>query len=1123
MSKIKNIIKKGILFTTLILILAYFVFAVNYVNIITPTSNQNLSEIITLNATTGVPSLNVTFMWKNSDNEFVLNSTIHNDSGIDIFFENASFDTTLLTDGYYNLIVNSTNISGSFIKNSSISSITIDNTAPAVYFVRSQNTHTLTPTITFNYTDSFSLVANCSIYISGTSYANNITTLNATNTIITLTSGGLIAGINNVLNITCRDRAGNLNSTITNINLTNHFLINGTTYDVNSNVLNSTNVTILTRNSAWSQVWKNSTTTDSSGYFAMFIPNNSSYMHQLSLIHKISNVVDYVGQSLPSLPYAEFSRLTSVNYYLKNAGTINISVVNSSNILALDNEFAVQIKDTKLGFEVSCNDPVSNDNESICYVPRDRNYSVMVYPSAGSPQNFVPVSFNWNNFSGSYDYNIGSLSNYNATKKQLNKQFNITQIQARITGNISFSGIGGWNQLTVVPFLLEPSDMIFMSYGTLPFNASAWWSESDHYNLTTGFYNISVPYSSDETVEYILFATARNESTFYGSYRNFTVNGDKEINFTMYGMLGNSSFINMSDSMGGSNHIANTSRHTFSLVNSTSSLSNVDASLEVTVDYSNYGAMEFTFLEDISGANDGTLSLPLLNVTGVKEINIYSQTYSPKRVGVKTASQLIDNSNISLSSFNPGEIPGESEIAGEDITIDIYKSNSTCNVPNPPTGCSLSSSTDLDSFNPISVVMGGGDISFRMGVNGVIVHYVNVDLLASGPPDAMFEENDGVTSSSSSAFDAALKFGSNGPTIYDYVLISIPYSEAAGSGLDDSNEVNISIPYFYDENWNVSWNISNNGTKGANLAGNDSHYSAHQTEWEILMNSTSCYATTTGTLEINTTTPCHIDTTNNKIWIRIPHFSGNSPSVLGSVVASSSTTTTTTTTSGSSGGGGSASTKISGKSAKVVWNSLKKGSVAKVPVSNGEIGITEVSFNSRRDLYGVWLEVEKKESLPNNIKQFKNKVYRYLEISKSLAFKEGDIVDPIIKFKVLSSWLDENELNKQGISLFRYVNEEWKELETIIDKEQGDYIHYNAKTPGFSYFIIGKSDKQIQVKEPETKEEKNLPVEKPKITKDVKEIKQPAKENKLLGIALLVVVILVIIGILIWLFLFKKK
>ena len=66
---------------------------------------------------------------------------------------------------------------------------------------------------------------------------------------------------------------------------------------------------------------------------------------------------------------------------------------------------------------------------------------------------------------------------------------------------------------------------------------------------------------------------------------------------------------------------------------------------------------------------------------------------------------------------------------------------------------------------------------------------------------------------------------------------------------------------------------------------------------------------TTGTSAINITYPCHIQTTDDRIWIRLPHFSGIEPSIVGSAIAA--TVATDTDEPGSSTGGVSNSFVVS--------------------------------------------------------------------------------------------------------------------------------------------------------------------------------------------------------------------
>lgn len=588
---------------------------------------------------------------------------------------------------------------------------------------------------------------------------------------------------------------------------------NGTVSDVDGNSLNNTvvNITFWTMGAMGpSLVGSNSTTSNASGWFNMNVFENISYMYQPIVRHTntTTGAVDFIGQSLPQFPYQGFVNTSNINFYLRPAGTINITAINRSGARTT---FRYQVKDTKLGYPIA-GEFINAASEVIVYVPRDRNYSIMIYPDQA-----MPISFDWNNFSSTSSYDIvAGLSKYNVTTHTAQKTFNSTDNLITLRGYIQNSSAGDfadWNEFTVVPYLLEPGNMIYLGENAgMPYNMSAWREQSDGYNLTTGFYNITLP-GPAESATYLLFATARNGTGYYGGYKNISLgysDSSTESNFTMYPLMsrewGNNN-ISLNDAITWTKVNITSAKQKFNLVNSSGSiLSDVNAHLEVKVDYSAYGAREFTFMMDISSGN-ASFYLPLLNAS-VKEINIYSQSYSPKRVGTKTAAQTLANSNITMSIFSPGDIEGSDILAS--IQVALYKSNSTCDLPNPDSSCVIADSASMspeaaDSFDPFSSIIGGGKLNFRMGLlsSGIIVEYIDVDMLASGPPDALFD--DSATTSTSGSFDSAMRFGSNGPSIYDYVMISIPYTEGSSTttGLDEDVDVNMSIPILYDENWNI--------------------------------------------------------------------------------------------------------------------------------------------------------------------------------------------------------------------------------------------------------------------------------------------------------------------------------
>ena len=347
------------------------------------------------------------------------------------------------------------------------------------------------------------------------------------------------------------------------------------------------------------------------------------------------------------------------------------------------------------------------------------------------------------------------------------RSFNLSMSIATVFGYFNYSinmagNISSWNELTVVPYLMEPGNIVHAQFSTMPYNLSAALppgGQGDFSNLATGLYNISLP-APAEASNILLFATARNGSLLYGGFANISLpygTLNRSVNFTVFGLFGSQSNITMNTLIGTNINIT-TAKYNFFIVNGTNStLGNLSVHAEVKVNYSAYNATSFTWIYDVPQAQAITnLTIPLLNATGITEMNVYISggspggTSSPAQFAPRTVSftqaQLRANlNNITAASFNPGAIDGT--VGSGSITMELYYSNSTCDVPNPPSTCLI-----------------GGKLSFRMGTGNILIHYVNVDLIASGPPDVLFDGGTNTNGTSGSTFAAAMRFGSAGPT-----------------------------------------------------------------------------------------------------------------------------------------------------------------------------------------------------------------------------------------------------------------------------------------------------------------------------------------------------------------------
>lgn len=823
------------------------------------------------------------------------------------------------------------------------------------------------------------------------------------------------------------------------------FSFRGYTYNETNVTLNNTNVSIEIYTMGGQQgppslVGINYTSSNANGYFELAISGSSddgSYMYKPVLKHFANNAttgtLDYIGQSLPQFPHDMISFLTQsspMNFYMRRGGTIyiNASGINQSSGTVDPVAFKYMIKDTRLGYPITENFNVEQLNVGPINVPSERNYSIMIFPNQS-----LPVSYNLNN--------LTSYNNSNATIT-----FN-TSIRPRwVFGYALLSdNSAGFENLNIIAYLMEPGDIIGKGR-PMPSNMSAFRnipgpggsSFSDTYNATNGSYNITLPGSAQGAgANILLFATAKNGSSYYGAFKNITMNYSasdvQNFNFTLYPLLGNVENISVNNmgTQGLNAQNITTKQLPFQLLNGTQNLNNQFAHIEIEVNYSANSSAHFKWMVDVQPTSNGAFSIPAINAN-IRKINVFTQNFAPLKTSKNTTQLATWPVNITLTSFG-NKKPDGNAFSGSTF-IDMLLSKPECDVPVPASGCSLmpdpTTGQAEGQFNPFKTVLGGGKISLRIKntVQRITVHYKNVDMLASGPPDALFDES-ASSSQSGSTIQEAWRFGSKGPEIYDEVLIGVPITTSGFSG--------IKIGKLYDENWNAIWDLSAGNTS----ADIPSDYSAFPSSW-FTTTGPSCSTT-------DTSAACYIDSTNGILWLRIPHFSGVGPTIL------------RTTTTSSSGGGSSGSTGGSGVTTSEPYANIAKAErydqslIANTPVTYTfkapELGIYEIAVTGKENENDVAIRVEAlKDTAKGAMIAAPGVVYKNLNIiAGTTKTKEA-----VIKFKVENSWLGSNDLAGSEVALMRWAEGKWNPLETAEKGKDNTYTIFEAKTPGFSSFAI---------------------------------------------------------------------
>jgi len=124
----------------------------------------------------------------------------------------------------------------------------------------------------------------------------------------------------------------------------------------------------------------------------------------------------------------------------------------------------------------------------------------------------------------------------------------------------------------------------------------------------------------------------------------------------------------------------------------------------------------------------------------------------------------------------------------------------------------------------------------------------------------------------------------------------------------------------------------------------------------------------------------------------------DTPTATATPTDGSSSSSSSSSSGGASGSSGGTSRGVSGQYQRKVWASINSGETASVAISNGKIGVTGVSFDVSETIYGPWIKVTRKDSLPSTVKSLGKKVYRHLEKTKQakvtyIEVEENGIVD----------------------------------------------------------------------------------------------------------------------------------
>ncbi len=146
---------------------------------------------------------------------------------------------------------------------------------------------------------------------------------------------------------------------------------------------------------------------------------------------------------------------------------------------------------------------------------------------------------------------------------------------------------------------------------------------------------------------------------------------------------------------------------------------------------------------------------------------------------------------------------------------------------------------------------------------------------------------------------------------------------------------------------------------------------------------------------------------------------------------------------------------VNEKVATIAFPSVAAGQYTSVQIpSEKEQAVSKIALSVKNSVSNAALNIETMQSKPADVKtEAPGKVYRYLSISPQ-NIQSSYLYSAEIGFKIEKSWIAGNQIDPDGVTLYRYRDGQWNVLSTDKLNEDSDYIYYVAATSGFSIFAI---------------------------------------------------------------------
>jgi len=418
--------------------------------------------------------------------------------------------------------------------------------------------------------------------------------------------------------------------------------------------------------------------------------------------------------------------------------------------------------------------------------------------------------------------------------------------------------------------------------GTLGYNITYPVLNSTETNTTE--YNLTMIGSSNG-LNYVVGIFGRNgtandpNAQYYGIWQNFTASNDTQFDFDLQPLSGGYA-------AGGTAIPLNTTFINIILIHNQSGtmtgITQGGGAGILTIKNHDRSGGKITLQVMAQPDSEGSFKFPILQGSNAT-FQMFNKQFAPKELIINTSATNGLN-EFELKSFDMRQ-PGADGQSGAEITgetfMAFYSYNAACNVQIPNAeACQLFNFTHNPDggqqarFNPLRFMMGEKVNMMIVPPSGPSVYMIDVDLMASGPPDFNPPSGAEAEGMQGTRFSQLWKLGSTVPKmVFSYAYVGLPYQANQLS----TSAINITLEKLYDSNYNTLWNIGDYATS-------DSAMDALPEDFQDFLPSYACYFNVSEPCQCSVTDTsglCYINESNKRIYLNILHFSGDSPNVTG--------------------------------------------------------------------------------------------------------------------------------------------------------------------------------------------------------------------------------------------------